>query len=181
MTYDACPMTDGTEYLTLGRGAFILRGFALPRVADLQRDVTEFQKSAQNRRFVTPSGLSMSSDSTTCFHLGSTTIERSQDRLPKDTPCAAIPDVMRSLGRDAAAAVGFNDFVPDVSLISDLPGTRVSLHQEMTRPRRGAPVVAFALGMASAFVFKTHESLDPRRITLWHGDVLVWDQSMTCR
>jgi hypothetical protein len=30
--------------------------------------------------------------------------------------------------------------------------------------------------MASAFLFKTQESLDRRRITLWHGDVLVWDQ-----
>jgi alkylated DNA repair protein (DNA oxidative demethylase) len=176
MTYDACPTTDSAEYLTLGRGAFILRGFALRHGAVLQRGVAEFQKSAQNRRFVTPSGLSMSSDSTTCFHLGSTTIERSEDRLPKDTPCAAIPDLMRRLGRDAAAAVGFIDFVPDVSLISDSPGARVSLHQEMTRPQRGAPVVAFTLGMASAFLFKTQESPDTRRITLWHGDVLIWDQ-----
>jgi alkylated DNA repair protein (DNA oxidative demethylase) len=177
MTHDARPMTDNAEYLALGRGAFILRGFALRYGEELQRGVAELQKSPRSRRSVTPSGLSMSSDSTTCFHLGWTTIERSKNRVQTDTPCAAMPDVLRSLGRDAAATVGFNEFAPDVSLVSRAsPGARVSLHQEMSWPQGGGPIVAFTLGMASAFLFKEHESLDARRITLWHGDVIVWDQ-----
>ena len=86
-----------------------------------------------SRPSVTPSGLSMSGDSATCFHLGCTTIERSKDHFPIDVPRAAIPEVLRSLGRDAAAAVGFNYFVPDVSLHShSSPGARVSLHQEIS-------------------------------------------------
>ena len=181
MTYDACPTTDSAEYLTLGRGAFILRGFALRHGAVLQRGVAEFQKSAQNRRFVTPSGLSMSGDSTTCFHLGWTTIERSKDHSLIDVPRAAMPEVLRSLGRDAAAAVGFNNFAPDVSLDShSSPGARVSLHQEIGWPEGGAPIVAFVLGMASAFLFKEPESsVDARRINLWHGDVIVWGPAGT--
>jgi alkylated DNA repair protein (DNA oxidative demethylase) len=176
MTHDAHPMTDNAEYLALGRGAFILRGFALRYGDELPRRVTELQKSPQDRRSVTPNGLSMSSESTTCFSLGWTTIARSQDHPPTDLPCAVMPDVLKALGRDAAATVGFNDFAPDVSLVSRVPGARVSLHQEMSRPKGGAPIVAFTLGMASAFLFKNQESLDARRITLWHGDVLVGDQ-----
>ncbi|WP_408254310.1 alpha-ketoglutarate-dependent dioxygenase AlkB [Paraburkholderia phytofirmans] len=176
MNHVAHPMTGNAEYFALGRGAFILRGFALRYGDELPRRVAELQNSPQDRCSVTPSGLSMSSESTTCFSLGWTTIERSQDCLPTDPPYAVMPDVLRNLGRDAAAAVGFNDFAPDVSLMSQVPGARVSLHQEMSWPKAGAPIVALTLGMASAFLFKNHESLDTRRITLWHGDVLVWDQ-----
>jgi alkylated DNA repair protein (DNA oxidative demethylase) len=176
MIHDAHPMTDNAEYFALGRGAFILRGFALRYGDELPRHVAELQNSPRDGCSVTPSGLSMSSESTTCFSLGWTTIARSQDDLPTDQPCAAMPDVLRALGRDAAVTVGFKDFAPDISLVSRVPGARVSLHQEMSRPKGGAPIVAFTLGMASAFLFKNHESLDARRITLWHGDVLVWDQ-----
>jgi alkylated DNA repair protein (DNA oxidative demethylase) len=176
MTNDPHPMTDNAEYFALGRGAFILRGFALRYGDELPRRVAELQNSPQDRRSVMPSGLSMSSESTTCFSLGWTAIARSQDHLPMDPPCAAMPDVLRALGRDAAVTVGFNDFAPDISLVSRVPGARVSLHQEMSRPKGGAPIVAFTLGLANAFFFENHESLDTRRITLWHGDVLVWDE-----
>jgi alkylated DNA repair protein (DNA oxidative demethylase) len=169
-------MTDNAEYFALGHGAFILRGFALRYGDELQRCVTELQNSPQDRCSVTPRGLSMSSESTTCFNLGSTTIARSRDNLPTPHPCAAMPDVLRALGKDAAGAVGFNDFAPDVSLVSQVPGARVSLHQEMSQPKGGTPIVAFTLGMANAFLFENPESLDTRRITLGHGDVLVWDQ-----
>jgi DNA oxidative demethylase len=176
MTDKAYLMIDNADYLALEHGAFILRGFALRFGEELQRGVAEIQKSPLNRQLVTPSGLSMSGDSTTCFHLGWTTIERSKEHFPLDVPRAVIPEVLRSLGRDAAAAVGFNNFAPDVSLGSHAsPGVRVSLHQEMSRPEGGAPIVAFVLGMASAFLFKEHESsVDARRINLWHGDVIVW-------
>jgi DNA oxidative demethylase len=181
MNHDAYPMTDNAEYFALGRGAFILRGFALRYGDELSRCVVELQNSPQGRCSATPSGLSMSSESTTCFSLGWTTIARRQDELPADPPCAAMPDVLRTLGRDAAVAVGFKDFTPDVSLVSQVPGARVSLHQEMSRPKGGTPIVAFTLGMANAFLFENHESLDTRRITLWHGDVLVWDRSFVSR
>ena len=180
MTDKAHLMIDYPDYLALEHGAFILRGFALRYGQEMQRGLAELQKSPLNRPSVTPSGLSMSSESTTCFSLGWTTIARSQDRLPTDPPCAAMPDVLRNLGRDAAATVGFNDFAPDVSLVSRVPGARVSLHQEMSWPEGGAPIVAFVLGMASAFLFKEHESsVDARRINLWHGDVIVWGPAGT--
>ena len=174
-------MIHHPDYFALDNGAFILRGFALRYGEELQRGLAELQKSALNRPSVTPSGLSMSSDSTTCFHLGWTTIERSKDLLRIDVPRAAIPEVLMSLGRDAAAAVGFNNFAPDVSLNShSSPGARVSLHQEMSWPEGGTPVVAFVLGMASAFLFKEHSSsVDARRISLWHGDVIVWGPAGT--
>jgi DNA oxidative demethylase len=174
-------MIHHPDYFALDNGAFILRGFALRYGEELRRGVTDLQKSQADRPSVTPSGLSMSSDSTTCFHLGWTTIERSKDHLRIDVPRAAIPEVLMSLGRDAAAAAGFNRFAPDVSLNShSSPGARVSLHQEMSWPEGGAPVVAFVLGMASAFLFKEHSSsVDARRISLWHGDVIVWGPAGT--
>jgi alkylated DNA repair protein (DNA oxidative demethylase) len=181
MTDKAHLMIDYPDYRALEHGAFILRGFALRYGEDLQRGLAELQKSSPNRPSVTPSGLSMSGDSTTCFHLGCTTIERSKDHFLIDVPRAAMPEVLRRLGRDAATAVGFSNFVPDVSLHShSSPGARVSLHQEMSWPEGGAPIVAFVLGMASAFLFKEHESsVDGRRINLWHGDVIVWGPAGT--
>jgi DNA oxidative demethylase len=153
MTHDAHPMTDNAEYLALGRGAFILRRFALRYGDELPRCVTELQKSAEDRRSVTPHGLSMSSESTTCFSLGWTTIARSQDQPPTDLPYAVMPDVFKALGRDTAATVGFNDFIPDVSLVSRVPGARVSLHQEMSWPKGGAPIVAFYIGSGQRLPF----------------------------
>jgi DNA oxidative demethylase len=180
MTDKAHLMIDHPNYLALEHGVFILRGFALRYGEELQLGIAELQKSSHHRRSVTPSGLTMSSKSTTCFALGWTTIERSQDRHLPDTPRAAMPEVLRSLGREAAATVGFNHFAPDVSLVSASPGARVSLHQEICRPQGGAPVVAFTLGMSSAFLFKEHESsVDARRINVWHGDVIVWGPAGT--
>jgi alkylated DNA repair protein (DNA oxidative demethylase) len=181
LTDKAQLMIDCPGYLALEHGTFILRGFALRYGEELQRGVAELQKWPVNRHSVTPSGLSMSGDSTTCFHLGWTTIERSKGHFLMDMPRAAMPEVLRNLGRDAAAAVGFNNFAPDVSLDSRASqGARVSLHQEMSWPEGGAPVVAFVLGMASAFLFKEPESsVDARRINLWHGDVIVWGSAGT--
>ncbi len=176
MTHNAYPMLVNADYVALEHGVFILRGFALRYGEELQRGVAELQKSPRNCHSVTPSGLSMSSVSTTLLQVGWTTIERNPGRLLTNVPPAAIPEVLRSLGRSAAAAVGFNDFAPDSSLVSRAsPGVRVSLHQEMNGPEGGAPVVAFTLGLASAFLFKEHQSsVDARGITLWHGSVIVW-------
>jgi alkylated DNA repair protein (DNA oxidative demethylase) len=173
---EARSMIDHPDYFALEHGAFVLRGFALRYGEELLRGVAELQKAPLNRHAATPSGLSMSGDSTTCFHLGWTTIERSKDHLAADVPRAAIPDVLRRLGRDAGAIVGFSTFAPDVSLDSHAsPGARVSLHQEMNWPEGGAPIVAFVLGTPSAFLLKKHEfSVDARRVNLWHGDVIVW-------
>jgi alkylated DNA repair protein (DNA oxidative demethylase) len=176
MTLNAYPMIVNADYVALEHGVFILRGFALRYGDELKRGVAELQKSPRNCYSVTPSGLSMSSVSTTLLQMGWTMIERSPGRLPTDVPPVAMPEVLRSLGRDAAAMVGFNDFAPDSCLVSRAsPGVRVSLHQEMTEPEGGAPVVAFTFGLGSAFLFKEHQSfVDARRITLWHGSVIVW-------
>ncbi|CAB3806669.1 Alpha-ketoglutarate-dependent dioxygenase AlkB [Pararobbsia alpina] len=84
----------------------------------------------------------------TLLQVGWTTIGRNPGHLPTDVPPAAMPEVLRSLGPDAAAAVGFNDFAPDSILVSRAsPGVPVSLHQEMNGPEGGAPVVAFTFGV----------------------------------
>ena len=141
-------MIDYPYYLALEHGAFILRGFALRYGEELQRGVAELQKSPLNRHSVTPSGLSMTGDSTTCFHLGWTTIERSKDHFPTDVPRAAMPEVLRSLGRDAAAAVGFNNFAPDVSLDSHASqGARLfASGDELARRRRAYRCICIGNG-----------------------------------
>ncbi|MFM0203722.1 hypothetical protein PQR53_28070 [Paraburkholderia fungorum] len=96
MTDKAHLMIDHPDYLALEHGAFILREFALRYGEELQRSLAELRKSPLNRPSVTPSGLSMSGDSTTCFHLGCTTIERSKDHSLTDVPRAALPEVLRS-------------------------------------------------------------------------------------
>jgi DNA oxidative demethylase len=182
MTREAYPLNGNAQCLILEQGIFFLRGFALRYGDALQRSVAVLQQSPGDLD-ATPHGLRMSGDSTTCFHMGCTTIERIQgeppDRHLANVPRADMPEIMRRLGRDAALAAGFNGFCPDAFLISRAsPGVRVSLHQETGQSEAGTPIVAFALGMATAFVFRKHvSSSDARRITLWHGDVVVCEPS----
>jgi alkylated DNA repair protein (DNA oxidative demethylase) len=80
------------------------------------------------------------------------------------------------LAREAAAAAGFDDFTPDACLINRyLPGTRLSLHQDKDERDYAAPIVSVSLGMPAVFLWGGHARADrAKRISLTHGDVVVW-------
>jgi alkylated DNA repair protein (DNA oxidative demethylase) len=91
-------------------------------------------------------------------------------------PWPEMPSVFRELAGRAAAAAGFDDFLPDACLINRYqPGARMSLHQDKDERDFGSPIVSVSLGLPAIFLFGGPERSDrPRRFRLEHGDIVVW-------
>lgn len=88
----------------------------------------------------------------------------------------AMPDAFADLARCAAELAGYPNFVPDACLINCYePGTRLSLHQDKDERDFGAPIVSVSLGLPATFLFGGHVRTDrSQRVSLQHGDVVVW-------
>jgi alkylated DNA repair protein (DNA oxidative demethylase) len=87
-----------------------------------------------------------------------------------------MPAVFARFAGEAAAAAGFEGFVPDACLINQyLPGARLSLHQDRDERDLGEPIVSVSLGMPAVFLFGGLARTDrTARVLLHHGDVVVW-------
>jgi alkylated DNA repair protein (DNA oxidative demethylase) len=87
-----------------------------------------------------------------------------------------MPAVFASLAQNAASVAGFADFRPDACLINRYePGSRMSLHQDRDERDFSAPIVSVSLGIPATFLWgELRRSDKPLRITLTHGDVVVW-------
>lgn len=164
----------------LGPQAVVLRGFALPYVAELLPAIAAVERVSPFRHMVTPGGFTMSVALTNCGPLGWTTDRRGYRYAPLDPdsgrPWPAMPEVFARLARAAAAEAGFPAFVPDACLVNRyLPGARLSLHQDRNERDLAAPVVSVSLGMTATFLFGGQARTDKTvRIPLFHGDVVVW-------
>jgi alkylated DNA repair protein (DNA oxidative demethylase) len=161
-------------------GAVVLRGRALPVqekvLAALQAVVT----AAPFRHMVTPGGFMMSVAITNCGAVGWVT-DRTGYRYDSHDPASQrhwpdMPDVFSRLATEATLAAGYVDFAPDACLINRyLPGARLSLHQDRNERDFSAPIVSVSLGLPAVFQFGGLQRNDPvRRVTLQHGDVVVW-------
>lgn len=164
----------------LGPGAFVLPGFALPFVDELLPAIHAVEERAPFRHLVTPGGFTMSVALTNCGTLGWTSDRRSYRYSPTDPasglPWPAMPEPFTRLAREAAAAAGFDGFVPDACLVNRYaPGARLSLHQDKDEHDYGAPIVSVSLGMPAVFLFGGLARGDKAvRVPLVHGDVVVW-------
>lgn len=164
----------------LGRCAFVLRGFALPYMAELLPAIQALERDAPFRHMVTPGGYSMSVALTNCGALGWTTDKRGYRYSEVDPdsgrPWPAMPAILDRLAREAAQAAGFPGFEPDACLVNRyLPGARLSLHQDKNERDYDAPIVSVSLGMSAVFLFGGHERSDrAAKVPLHHGDVAVW-------
>jgi alkylated DNA repair protein (DNA oxidative demethylase) len=87
-----------------------------------------------------------------------------------------MPSRLADLARRAAAAGGYDGFVPDACLVNRyVPGARMSLHQDKDEADFDRPIVSLSLGLPATFQFGGARRADPtRRVALRHGDVLVW-------
>ena len=76
----------------------------------------------------------------------------------------------------AASEAGFPGFEPDACLINRyLPGAKMSLHQDKNERSYEWPVVSVSLGLPAVFLFGGLErSARSQRVSLFHGDVVVW-------
>lgn len=166
--------------ISIGRQAFVLRGFALDVADHLLTPLNRVMALAPLRHLVTPSGLSMSAGMTCCGALGWTS-DRFGYRYSAFDPLSGLPwptmpEAFLELAGQAAAAAGFAAFIPDACLINCYrPGARMGLHQDKDERNLAAPIVSVSLGLPATFLFGGHQRSDkPARISLLHGDVVVW-------
>ncbi|WP_050626189.1 DNA oxidative demethylase AlkB [Bradyrhizobium viridifuturi] len=165
---------------TIADGAVLLRGFVRPFEAELIPALRVIVKQAPFRHLITPGGHRMSVAMTNCGSVGWVSDPNGYryDPIDPDTGLnwPVMPEVLRGLAADAAAAAGFNDFAPQACLINRyVPGARLSLHQDKDELDYGAPIVSISLGLPAVFLFGGLKRSDtPRRYRLEHGDVAVW-------
>lgn len=164
----------------LGARAFVLRGFALPRVGDLLEGLACIEAEAPFRHMVTPGGFTMSVGLTNSGALGWSSDSSGYRYTELDPvsgrPWPALPVSFRELARDAARAAGFDAFEPDACLVNQyLPGARMSLHQDKNERDFSEPIVSVSLGLPATFLFGGLDRRDrTQRVGLEHGDVVVW-------
>ena len=164
----------------LREGAVLLRGRALPVDKALLAAIECISAQAPFRRMTTPGGFQMSVAMTNCGSAGWVTDRTGYRYDPRDpdsgAPWPPMPDVFLALARDGAAEAGFTGFVPDACLINCYePGTRLSLHQDKDERDHAHPVVSVSLGLPATFQFGGLKRSDrPLKVSLQHGDVVVW-------
>jgi alkylated DNA repair protein (DNA oxidative demethylase) len=170
---------QGARY-DLGLGAVLLRGFACAAETELARAVAAVASAAPFRNMKTPGGFTMSVAMTNCGRFGWVSSERGYRYSEQDpesgAPWPAMPAVMLDLARGAAAAAGFARFEPDACLVNRYePGARLTLHQDKNERDLREPIVSVSLGVPAVFLLGGLKRSDPPlRLTLTHGDVVVW-------
>ena len=175
---DALQQPAGREQI--GEQSYVLRGYALPWVERVLPELRRVLAQSPFRQMVTPGGFTMSAALSSCGDLGWTTDSTGYRYSPLDPrsqqPWPAMPGALRELAISAAAEAGFTGFLPDACLINRyIPGAKMSLHQDKNERRLSEPVVSVSLGLPAIFLFGGHErSAKAHKISLFHGDVVVW-------
>lgn len=175
---DDTPQPPATEQI--GPQSFVYRGFALRWVERLLPALDAVLTRAPFRNMVTPGGYTMSVALSSCGTFGWTT-DRNGYLYARIDPQTGqswpeMPAVFLELAQAAAAAAGFEGFVPDACLINRyIPGAKLSLHQDKDERDYQWPVVSVSLGIPAMFLFGGHARSDAtQRVPLFHGDVVVW-------
>ena len=164
----------------LAEGAIVLPGFARPEAAALVRAVSGIAEIAPLRHMITPGAYRMSVAMTSCGAAGWVTDRSGYRYSPADPetgrPWPAMPAIFRSMAARAAAAGGFDGFLPDACLINRYqPGAKLSLHRDEDERDMTAPVVSVSLGLPATFLWGGLNRKDrPIRVRLENGDVVVW-------
>ncbi|RZI94667.1 MAG: alpha-ketoglutarate-dependent dioxygenase AlkB, partial [Variovorax sp.] len=146
------------EALPLAPGAVVLRDFAQASAPTLLGEVQRVTAEAPWRHLVTPGGFRMSVAMTNCGALGWVS-DRTGYRYDAVDPMSglpwpAMPASFLQMAHDAAAAAGYDSFVPDACLINRYePGARLSLHQDRDEHDYAAPIVSVSLGLPAVFLF----------------------------
>lgn len=161
-------------------GLTYLAGFALPLERELMTAIEEITAAAPFRHMLTPGGQRMSAAMTNCGAVGWVTDRQGYRYDPVDPETGRhwppLPQPFAELARQAAARARFSHYRPDVCLINRYePGARMSLHQDRDERDFSAPIVSVSLGLPATFLFGGSKRSDrPHRLSLEHGDVVVW-------
>lgn len=166
--------------LGLDPGAVLLDGFALSLDRVLLDTVGRIAEVAPFRHLETPRGWRMSVAMTNTGRLGWVSDRRGYryDEIDplSGRPWPAMPEAFAELARSAATAAGFDRFSPEACLINRYePGAKLSLHQDRDERNLDQPIVSVSLGVDATFLWGGQARGDrPQRITVHHGDVVVW-------
>jgi alkylated DNA repair protein (DNA oxidative demethylase) len=132
------------------------------------------------RHLVTPGGHTMSVAMSNCGRLGWTSDRKGYRYSPVDPETGlawpTMPEAFTQLAREAAERAGFPGFAPEACLINRYAiGAKLTLHQDRDENNYDHPIVSVSLGVPAVFQFGGTKRTDPlKRVTLYHGDVVVW-------
>ncbi len=166
--------------VVLASGAVWLDGFALPVADRICQQLSAHFVSRPPQQMMTPMGYPMSVKTTSMGDWGwvGTTQGYGYSAIEPATGLAwpaMTPDILQ-LAANAAAAAGYQAFVPDSCLINQYAvGTKMGLHQDKDEQDFSQPIVSVSLGLPATFLFGGPRRSDrPVKIPLVHGDVVVW-------
>ncbi|PCI61603.1 MAG: DNA oxidative demethylase AlkB [Methylophilaceae bacterium] len=169
-----------TSQVQLAAGAYWLRGFALPQ-ADMLCDIlTQHFVDNPPQQMMTPMGYKMSVRTTSFGQFGWVGTERGYGYTKKNAftkqPWLPIPDSFLDLAQQAALQGGYKDFIPDTCLVNVYEvGSKMGLHQDKDEQDFSQPIVSVSLGIPAIFLFGGAKRSDKTtKLTLTHGDVVVW-------
>lgn len=171
---------DAPRATALAPGAVLLGAFALPLQAELLDAIDRVAAGSPFRHMLTPGGRHMSVAMTNCGALGWISDRGGYRYAALDPqsgrPWPAMPESFLELAASAAERAGFAGFVPDACLVNRYePGARLTLHQDRDERDFSAPIVSVSLGLPAVFLFGGERRADrPQRVSLAHGDVVVW-------
>ncbi len=172
--------TEGVWSEQLGPGTTLLHGLAIPDIGTIHADLQVVLQAAPFRKMTTPGGFQMSIAITNCGSAGwiSDRLGYRYDARDPLTgrPWPFMPASFNNIAQRAAQSAGFEGFVPDACLINCYEiGARLSLHQDRNERDYRAPIVSVSLGLPAVFLFGGLNRSDTTlRLSLQHGDVLVW-------
>lgn len=168
------------ERIAIDDGAWLLRGWALAAQTQWLAAVQQVLAAQPFRRSLTPGGRPMSVGMSNCGAWGWVT-DRAGYRYSATNPDTGLPwppmpAFLRQQAVAAALAAGYPGYAPDVCLINQYqPGARMGLHRDADEMDWQAPIVSVSLGLPCTFLWGGLERGQlVRRLTLLHGDVLVW-------
>lgn len=164
----------------LCEGAWLFHRGAIERETLLLEALRRVSEQAPLRHMVTPGGHRMSVAMTSCGQVGWVTDRKGYRYSPLDPesgqPWPAMPAVLRALASEAAQAAGFSSFTPDTCLINRYqPAAKMGLHQDKDETDFSQPIVSLSLGLPAVFQLGGLQRSDKvQKITLSHGDIVVW-------
>lgn len=171
---------EGSAREQLGAQAWVLRGFGNEAAETLLRTLEQVIAAAPLRHMQVPGGHLMSVAMSNCGSQGWSSDVHGYRYSAFDPisrrPWPAMPPRLRALAAEAAREAGFDGYDPDACLINEYrPGARMGLHQDRDEQDRASPIVSLSLGLDATFQFGGLSRRErPQRVTLSHGDVVVW-------
>lgn len=169
-----------SERLPLATGATYLPRFALPSIPYFWPDLAAYLVRRPAQQMMTPMGYLMSVRTSSMGEYGWVSSAQGYGYSASHPITAEkwppIPDRLLTLAAEAARLGGVSDFLPDSCLINVYhPKSHMGLHQDKDEQDFSQPIVSVSIGLSAIFLFGGPKRTDKTvKLTLHHGDVLVW-------